>query len=158
MKKIIYFSIIALGFVATSCKVDDPFVDRVVSPVLVIFEDAVTGTKTNGLTTEPSVSSSASADAIITARLFELNKDGILDNKVGIDSLPVKSLAVTFKLRNGTKISDVTTDADGRSTLKISWQSLGIATPVAGSSVSLSCSATYKDVSFTKYFRLTATK
>ncbi|MFN3850195.1 MAG: hypothetical protein ACK4NY_12245 [Spirosomataceae bacterium] len=158
MKKIIYFSIIALGFVVSSCKVDDPFVDRVVSPVLVIFEDAVTGAKTNGLTTEPSVSSSASADAVITARFLELNKDGLLDYKVGIDSLPVKSVVVSFKLRNGTKISDVTTDDKGRSTLKIAWKSLGIATPVAGSSVSLACSATYKDVSFTKYFRLTATK
>lgn len=157
MKKILFFSTIILAFVATSCKVDDPFVDRVVAPVLVIFEDP-SGTKTNGLTTEPSVTSSASADASITVRLLELNKDGLLDYKVGIDSIPAKSVPVTFKLRTGTKILDVTTDDKGRSTLKISWKTLGVATPVAGSSVLLACSATYKEVPFTKYFRLTATK
>jgi hypothetical protein len=157
MKKILFFSTIILAFAATSCKVDDPFVDRVVAPVLVIFEDP-SGTKTSGLTTEPSVTSSASGDASITVRLLELNKDGLLDYKVGIDSIPAKSVPVTFKFRTGTKISDVTTDAEGRSTLKVSWQTLGIAAPVAGSSVLLSCSASYKDVAFTKFFRLTATK
>ncbi len=157
MKKILFFSTIFLALAVTSCKVDDPFVDRVVAPVLVIFEDP-NGTKTNGLTTEPSVTSSASADASITVRLLELNKDGLLDFKVGIDSVPATAVPVTFKLRNGTKISDVTTDGTGRSTLKISWRNLGVATPVAGSSVLLACSATYKDVPFTKYFRLTATK
>lgn len=156
MKKILFFSTIILGFVATSCKVDDPFVDRIAAPVLVIFEDPAG--KTNGLTTEPAIVSSASADASITVRLLELNKDGLLDFKVGIDSIPATAVPVSFKFRNGTKISDVTTDGTGRSTLKVSWKSLGIATPVAGSSVLLACSATYKDVAFTKYFRLTATK
>lgn len=157
MKKILFFSTIFIGFVAASCKVDDPFVDRIAAPVLVIFEDP-SGTKTSGLTTEPSITSSASTDATITVRLLELNKDGLLNYKVGIDSIPATAVPVTFKLRTGTKISDVTTDATGRSILKVSWKTLGIAAPVAGSSVSLSCSATYKDVSFTKYFRLTATK
>lgn len=156
MKKILFFSTIFLGFVATSCKVDDPFVDRIAAPVLVIFED-VAG-KTSGLTTEPSVTSSASADASVTVLLLELNKDGLLDYKVGIDSIPAKSVPVTFKFRNGTKISDVTTDDKGRSTLSVSWKALGIEAPTAGSSVLLSCSATYKDVPFTKYFRLTASK
>ena len=156
MKKILFFSTIILAFVVASCKVDDPFVDRVVAPVLVIFEDAAG--KSNGLTTEPSVVSSASADALVTVRLLELNKDGLLDFKVGIDSIPAKSVPVTFKLRTGTKILDVTTDDKGRSTLKVSWKTLGVATPVAGSSVLLTCSAIYKDVPFTKYFRLTATK
>lgn len=156
MKKILFFSTIILAFVATSCKVDDPFVDRIAAPVLVIFEDPAG--KSNGLTTEPSVVSSASTDASITVRLLELNKDGLLDYKVGIDSIPATAVPVTFKLRNGTKISDVTTDGTGRSTLKVSWKSLGIAAPAVGSSVQLACSATYKDVSFTKYFRLTATK
>lgn len=156
MKKILYICSLFVAFVTVSCKVDDPFVDRVVAPVLVIFEDAAG--KTSGLTTEPSISSSASADASITVRLLELNKDGLLDYKVGIDSIPAKATPVTFKLRSGTKLSDITTDAQGRSTLKIAWKTLGISTPVAGSSVSLSCSGTYKDISFTKYFRLTATK
>ncbi|PWK26551.1 hypothetical protein LV89_02399 [Arcicella aurantiaca] len=156
MKKILYICFLFIAFITVSCKVDDPFVDRVVAPVLVIFEDAAG--KTSGLTTEPSISSSASVDASITVRLLELNKDGLLDYKVGIDSIPAKAIPVTFKLRSGAKISDVTTDDKGRSTLKIAWKSLGITAPVAGSSVALSCSGTYKDISFTKYFRLTATK
>ncbi len=156
MNKLQYTLLFFLSIIGVSCKEEDPFVDRVVSPVLVIFED-ING-KTSGLTTEPAIVSSASSDATISARLFELNKDGILDNKVGIDSLPVKSLMVTYKFRSGTKISEVATDDKGRSVLKVSWKNLGIATPVAGSSVLLSCSATYKDVSFTKNFRLTAIK
>jgi hypothetical protein len=156
MKKILYLNLLILGILTAACKVEDPFVDRVVAPVLVIFEDA--SGKTSGLTTEPSISSSASGDASITVRLLELNKDGLLNNKVGIDSLPAKAIPVTFKLRSGVKLSDVTTDDKGRSTLKIAWKTLGINTPVAGSSVALSCSGTYKDVAFTKYFRLTATK
>jgi hypothetical protein len=156
MKNIFSLLIVIISFVAVSCKVDDPFVDRVVSPVLVIFEDA--SGKSSGLSTEPALVSSAAADATISTRLLELNKSAILNSKVGIDSLPVKSVVVSYKLRNGTKITEVPTDDKGRSVLKISWKSLGLPTPVVGSSVLLSCSATYKEVSFTKNFRLTATK
>jgi len=121
MKKTLILSTIFVAFIGASCKVDDPFVDRVVAPVLVIFEDS-NGTKTSGLTTEPSVTSSASADASITVRLLELNKDGLLDFAVGIDSIPAKSDPVTFKFRTGTKITDVVTDTQGRSTVKVSWK------------------------------------
>jgi hypothetical protein len=156
MNKTIYTILLFLSIITISCKVEDPFVDRVVSPVLVIFEDA--SGKSSGLTTEPAIVSSVTSDATISARLLELNKDGILNNKVGIDSLPVKSVMVTYKLRSGTKIADVATDDKGRSVLKVSWKNLGITAPVVGSSVLLTCSATYKDVAFSKYFRLTATK
>jgi hypothetical protein len=156
MNKLLYLFLIFLCIFTISCKVEDPFVDRVVAPVLVIFEDAIG--KTSGLTTEPSIVTSASTDAIISARLLELNKAGILNNKVGIDSIPVKSLTVTYRLRGGAKISEVVTDDKGRSVLKVSWKNLGIVSPVVGSSVLLSCSATYKEISFTKNFRLTAIK
>ncbi len=154
MKKIVILSLI---FSAFSCKKADPFVDRVTSPVLVIFENP-NGTVTNGLTTEPTISTSASVDAKIVVKLYELDKTNLLDFRKGIDSVAVKALPMTIKLRNGTKILDITTDASGKSVLTTSWASLGITTPVVGSSVSLSLSSTYKSVSFTKYFRLTATK
>jgi hypothetical protein len=154
MKKIIILGIIISAF---SCKKADPFVDRVTSPVLVIFENP-NGTVTNGLTTEPTISTSATADAKIVVKLLELDKTNILNNSKGIDSLAVKSLLVTIKMRNGTKISDITTDATGKSILTTSWKSLGMESPVVGSSVSLSLSSTYKSVPFTKLFRLTATK
>lgn len=153
MKNLIILSIAILAF---SCKKADPFVDRVVSPVLVIFDNA--GTYTNGLTTEPSISTSAAADAKITVKLLELDKTGILDYKVGIDSIGAKSVPTIIKLRNGTKVAEGTTDAEGKLVISTPWKALGIEAPVSGTSVSLSLSATYKDVSFTKLFRLTATK
>jgi hypothetical protein len=154
MKNILIIALTVIGF---SCKKADPFVDRVTSPVLVIFENP-NGTVTNGLTTEPSVSTSASADAKIVVKLLELDKTNILDFKKGIDSIAVKALPVTFKFRNGTKLSDVSTDDKGKSVLTTTWKALGIEKPVVGSSVLLACSATYKNIPFTKYFRLTATK
>ena len=154
MKKLIILGIVAIAF---SCKVDDPFVDRIVSPVLVIFESA--GVATNGLTTEPSVSSSAAADATITLKLLELDKSGLLDNKVGIDSLTAASVPVIIKFRNGTKVAEGTTDAKGKLVLTTTWKAMGVATPEAGkSSVLLAASASYKNVPFTKLFRLTASK
>jgi hypothetical protein len=154
MKKIIILSIIVSVF---SCKKTDPFVDRVTSPVLVIFENP-NGKYTDGLTTEPAISTPVSADAKIVVKLLELDKSNILDFSKGIDSVAVKSLAVTIKMRNGTKVSDITTDANGKSILTTSWKSLGIESPVVGTSVALSLSSTYKSVPFTKYFRLTASK
>ncbi len=153
MKKIIILSIILSTF---SCKKADPFVDRIVSPVLIVFENA--GIPTNGLTTEPTINSSITADASITVKLFELDKKGILDIKVGIDSLPVKSLPVMIKLRNGTKVAEGTTDVTGKLSIATPWKAMGLTTPAAGNSVSLMVSATYKDVPFSKLFRLTATK
>jgi hypothetical protein len=155
MKKIIILSIIASVF---SCKQTDPFVDRVTAPVLVVFQNA-NGSLTNGLTTEPTISTPAAEDAKIIVKLYELDKTNILDFTKGIDSVAVKSLPITIKLRNGNKVSDITTDATGKSVLTTTWASLGVATPVAGStSVSLSLSSTYKSVPFTKFFRLTASK
>jgi hypothetical protein len=153
MKKILIIAIVAFVF---GCKKADPFVDRLVSPVLVVFENA--GALTSGLTTEPLVTTSAAVDASISVRLFELDKKGILDNKVGIDSLPVKALPVQIKLRNGTKIAEGTTDGTGKVTIVTAWKTLGIEKPATGNSVLLACSATYKEVAFTKLFRLTASK
>jgi hypothetical protein len=153
MKKILTIALIVSAF---GCKKADPFVDRVVAPVLVVFENA--GALTSGLTTEPSVSASVASDAAITVRLFELDKKGILDNKMGIDSLPLKALPVQIKLRNGTKVAEGTTDGAGKVVIVTTWKSMGIENPASGNSVLLSCSATYKEVPFTKLFRLAATK
>lgn len=154
MKKL---AIVYLLISIIACKKEDPFVDRVTAPVLVLFENP-NGTVTNGLTTEPTVSSSVDADAKIVVKLLELDKTNILDYTKGIDSLAVKNLPATLKLRNGTKVADLTTDTNGKSVITTSWKSLGIDSPKVGSSVSLSLSSTYKSVAFTKYFRLTAIK
>ena len=152
MKKLInIFVMTLLGAGLVSCEKADPFVARVVSPVLLLVQGS-DGVPSNGLTTEPTVPALVSADASVALKVFELDKTGILDYKVGIDSIPVTGVKITFKLRNGAVIKEVSTDSKGTATLSTTWASLGVAAPKAGSSVKLTATGTYKDVSFSKYF------
>lgn len=139
----------------TSCEVADPFVDRIAAPVLVLVAGD-DGIESSGLTTEPTVTSKASTDALVKIRLLALDKTGILDYKVGIDSIPAKSVSLTLKLRTGVTVKEVSTGNDGVATFTIPWSALGIAAPKAGTSVALSCSGKYDEISFTKLLRLTA--
>lgn len=150
--KILLFVVTA--FVAASCKVEDPFVDRVVAPVLLVFDNAIGDG--GGFTTEPTVTSKAIASATISVRIFELDKTNILDYKKGIDSIPVKGLALTLMSRAGTKIADVTTDDKGRATITKTWAEFGVAAPKSGSIVPLTLSGTYKEQAFSKLARLQA--
>ncbi|MCA0365014.1 MAG: hypothetical protein U0V04_17020 [Spirosomataceae bacterium] len=149
--KILIISFLMLGLM--SCEVEDPFVARVVSPVLVAVIGS-DGIPSNGMTTEPTVTAPVAADAQLKVKVMELDKTGILDYKVGIDSIPVKGLKLAFKLRSGTLIKEVQTDDSGVASFSSTWASLGISTPKAGSSVKLTATGTYKDVQFSKYFIL----
>lgn len=152
MKKLIHVFVIALlGAGFASCEKSDPFVARVVSPVLLLVQGS-DGILSNGMTTEPTVPSLITSDASVALKVLELDKTGILDYKVGIDSLPVSGVKITFKLRTGAVLKEIQTDTKGVATLSTTWASLGIAAPKAGSSVKLTASGTYKDVSFSKYF------
>ena len=137
-----YITIAALftsSFSLMSCeKEDEMVVDRVVSPVLVI---------TNGSTFLPSEA------VTITATFYELNKSGILNNAVGIDSIPVANLAVKVMLSNSA-IAELTTDAAGKVTLSKSWVDLGLTAPIAGNAVNLGWSGNYKNQAFTKISRV----
>lgn len=155
MKKIIktylIVSIILAGMALTSCeKVDDPFVDRVVSPVLVKIEGAAMG----DYTTDPTVSYIDTLPLALGAAIYELDKSGILDYTVGIDSIPVNALAVTLSTRSGTKIADLTTDTQGKATISKTWADLGLATPKKGNSIAMQWSGTHKGQAFTRYFRV----
>ncbi len=152
-KSIKYLFLIAVSATVFSCKVDDPFVDRTVAPVLVLVKDAK-GVLSSGLTTEPTVTTPVSANTNIAVRIFELDKSGILDYKVGIDSIPVQGLTITYKLRTGTSIKEVATDASGTATLSVAWRDLGVTTPTTSTSVAMMASGTHKGVAFTKYFRI----
>ena len=155
MKKLINIFVIALlGAGFASCEKADPFVARVVSPVLILVQGS-DGILSNGMTTEPTVPSLVAGDASVALKVLELDKTGILDYKVGIDSLPVSGVKITFKLRTGAVLKEVQTDTKGIATLSATWASLGITTPKTGSSVKLTASGTYKDVSFSKYFIIT---
>ncbi|OYU67334.1 MAG: hypothetical protein CFE22_04495 [Cytophagaceae bacterium BCCC1] len=152
MKKLINIFVIALlGAGFASCEKADPFVARVVSPVLLLVQGS-DGILSNGMTTEPTVPSLIAADANVALKVLELDKTGILDYKVGIDSLPVTGVKITFKLRTGTVLKEVSTDTKGVATLSTTWASLGITAPKAGSSVKLTATGIYKDVTFSKYF------
>ncbi|KAB7731320.1 hypothetical protein F5984_11020 [Rudanella paleaurantiibacter] len=138
---------------ASACqKVDDPFVDRVAAPVLVIIENA-TGDG-GGLTGEPVLSQKVSGAVSVGVRILELNKDGILNNKVGIDSIPVAGLALKVTLRNGTALGDVTTDSRGRATLSKTWSELGVAAPRSGSVVLLTWTGSHKGQGFSRLSRV----
>ncbi|RFS14841.1 hypothetical protein [Emticicia sp. C21] len=153
MKKTIYILFLGLIILASACEKKDPFVDRVVSPLLFLVIDD-NGVASSGLTTEPTVSSKISKDVTFSVKLVELDKTNILDNTKGIDSLAVKSLPISLSIRGGAKIGDLTTNEKGMARLTKSWVDLGIAAPKAGTTVLLSWSGTYKDVKFTKYTRV----
>lgn len=144
--------LLVAGSLLAGCeKKEDPFVDRVVAPVLVVVDGAADG---GGQTAEPVVTQKISTPVIMTVKVFELDKSGILDYKVGIDSIPVASLAVKLTKRDGTAIADLTTDAAGKATLTKTWEELGIAKPAVGSSVALTWRGEYKGQAFTRLSRV----
>ncbi|MCR9064196.1 MAG: hypothetical protein NXI00_09535 [Cytophagales bacterium] len=152
MKKIIYIFIsliVAVSF--TACEKVDPFVDRVVSPVLVQIMDS-SGGSSSGLTTDPTVNATFGTSAKVGIKVLELDKTNILDYTKGIDSLPVTSLALEIKFRGGSSLGTFTTGSDGVASVEIPWADLGVTG--AGSSVSLTASGSYKDQSFTKLFKI----
>jgi len=157
MKKILtpaallfFFGLLGLA----SCKkVDDPFVPRVQSPVLVLIEGAP---YQSDFSSEPTVSQLAAGPVTLSARILELDKTNLLDYTKGIDSIPVPNLKITVALRTGTVLGEATTDAKGRISLTKTWAELGVTAPRAGSSASLNWTGTYKDVTFTRLSRVQA--
>lgn len=154
MKKILAYSCVVLSATfLVSCKVEDPFVDRVVAPVLVDIVGASFGAP---LSAEPTVSYPASGSVTLTARLLELDKANILDHTKGIDSIPVANIPIKITLRNGTSLGEVTSNAQGVVSLDKTWAELGVPTPKAGSTVKISWSGSYKGISFTRLSQVQA--
>ena len=153
-KLIVSLFLTTIGLSACEKKVD-PFVDRVVAPVLIMIDNA-TGDG-GGQTAEPVVSQKVSGPVTLAVRIYELDKSGILDNKVGIDSIPVASLALKLATRTGTDLGSLTTDASGKATISKTWAELGIAAPRAGSSVALTWTGDYKGQAFSRYSRVQGT-
>lgn len=154
MKKIfIYITLFAAVISMASCEREDPFVDRIVSPVLVLVESS-DGSPSSGLTTDPTVSAPFGSNATIGLRVLSLDKTNILDYTKGIDSIPVGSLELKLKIRGGSEIGTFTTDANGLASIALDWSTLGVSS--AGTSVSLAASGSYNNVSFTKLFKVSA--
>ena len=142
---------LAIGLSACQ-NVEDPFVDRVAAPVLVLVEN--TAGDGGGLTGEPVVPQKVSGTVTMSVRIMELDKAGLLDNKIGIDSIPVTGLALKLTLRNGTAVGDLTTDATGRAKLTKTWVELGVAAPKAGSTVLLTWTGSHKTQAFSRVSRV----
>ncbi len=154
MKKILSYSLVLLVAVSfAACKVDDPFVDRVVAPVLVDIVGASFGAP---IASEPTVSYPASGKVMLTARLLELDKSGILDKNIGIDSIPVANIPMKITLRSGTSLGEVTSNAQGVVSLEKTWADLGVPSPKAGTVVKISWSGSYKGIAFTRLSQVQA--
>ncbi len=125
------FALLALAVMFTSCDEEDPFTHRVVSPVLLVFEGVTGYLASGGLTSVPSITKTVTIDnytdpVTLNVFIYELDKSGVLDNTVGIDSIPVSNLAINFLKRDGTIIEAASTDASGMVSVTKSWEELGI--------------------------------
>ncbi|WP_236252814.1 hypothetical protein [Echinicola sp. 20G] len=126
-----------LAFVAVSCEdVDDLATPNVASPVLVLLDGS---------------SFPADASVGVTATFMELDKSGILDHTVGIDSIPVSDLQVLVYINQTEEVSALVTDGEGKIDLSVSWEALGLSAASSGDQVRLEFAGTHKNVSFRKY-------
>jgi hypothetical protein len=153
-KRILLFLSILAAITFSACQhEEDPFVDRVVSPVLIVFDNAIGDG--GGQTAEPTVTSKVAGSVTLRLRVYQLDKTNILNSK-GIDSVAVSSLALKLTTRTGTPIADLTTDAKGVATVTKTWSEFGLAAPRAGNTVSLSLMGSHSGQSFTRLARLQA--
>ena len=138
-----------LAVAMASCKVEDPFLNRDVAPVLVDIVGAAFGAP---IASTPTVAyDSSKQELTLTSRLLELDKTNILDHTKGIDSIPVPNLNITvaFSLTKAIKkdtvkfkgttyffaaenftasgeLGKITSDANGVVTVKTSYKALGL--------------------------------
>lgn len=156
MKQILTYSLVLFSAVSfTSCKVDDPFVDRVVSPVLVDIVGASFGAPNSS---QPVVAYPFAGKVVLVARLLELDKTNILDHSKGIDSIPVASLPMKISIRNGTTLGEVTSNAQGVVSLETTWQNLGLRPATKDTAIVISWSGNYKGVAFTRLSQVSGKK
>lgn len=151
--KILVICLLA-GSAFTACKEEDPWVDATVAPVVVNIIGAPFGYPQEK---DPAVGyPAASTKLTLSATILELDKSGILNNTVGIDSIPVSGVKVVITMRTGAVLGEVTSGADGKVSLDKTWAELGIAAPVKGSLARISWTGTYKGVSFTRFSQVQA--
>ncbi|SEJ49883.1 hypothetical protein SAMN05192553_104309 [Cyclobacterium xiamenense] len=130
-------AVLGLLFVAFSCvEAEDLVTKNVAAPVLVVLEgtefDATTGVAVSG-------------------SFYELDKTGILDRNVGIDSIPVSGLEVKVFINQTDEVGTLTTDTQGKILFQNPWSSLGIAQPTSGTQIRLEFTGTYNDIAFRRF-------
>ncbi len=162
---------LALSIFLISCEEEDPFVDRTEAPLLMVFDEVNGYLASGGLTSVPSVSKTVTAatytqPVTLSVNLYELDKSGILDHTVGIDSIPVAGVAMTFSLRDGTRPIEAASGADGKVVITTTWEDLGItdvaaivaAKPARSITIPLLWKGTNKGVSFSRYSQVVFSK
>lgn len=93
-----FLGIMMIMLLASSCSSDELAFDVIESPVLVLFD---------GPTTTDEMLS-------ITATFYELDKSGILDQNVGIDSTLITNLSIKVFTDDDVMLEELTTDANGQ--------------------------------------------
>jgi hypothetical protein len=153
-KVLILSGLLAAGGLLAGCeKKEDPFVDRVVAPVLVVVDGAADG---GGQTAEPVATQKISGSVTMSVRIYDLDKSGILNHAVGIDSIPVASLTIKLAKRDGTVLANLITDNAGKVSLTKTWAELGLATPKKDNEILLSWTGQHKGQAFIRLSRVKA--
>ena len=113
---------------ASSCTSDELAFDVVESPVLALFD---------GPTTTDEMMS-------ITATFYELDKSGILDQNIGIDSTLISNLAIRIFTDDKVMLDELTTDAKGQIEFTRALSEIG-------STSRLEWAGNYNDIAFRVY-------
>jgi hypothetical protein len=167
-----FFSFFFLTVVIlASCNEEDPFVDRVEAPVLLDFDEVTGYLASGGLTSVPSVTKTVTAAnyanaVVLSLTVYELDKSGILDHTVGIDSIPVPGLKIIFSKRDGTGPIEVISGSDGKVTISTTWEALGVSDvqtiatsqPAKTITINLTWTGEYKNQSFARYSQVVFSK
>ncbi len=87
-----------IGSLMVGCIEDELQFDVVESPVLAIFEDVDTGSQN---------------EIAVRATFYELDKSGILDKNIGIDSTRISGLPIEIFTSQSQSLGTFTTDGQG---------------------------------------------
>ena len=93
------FAIFIVSIFLSSCTSDDLAFEVIESPVLAIFEETID--------TDNDLLS-------MTATFYELDKSGILDKNIGIDSTLITGMAVEIFINESSLVGSLTTDSNGQ--------------------------------------------
>lgn len=107
--------LLLLASVMACEETEDTKFDIAASPVLATFE---------GQNFKPTES------VTIMATFYELDKSGILDSNVGIDSMAISGLDISVFIDGSTKVGDFVTDSEGQVQFQKPWDDIGGARPV----------------------------
>ncbi len=158
--------------------------NSVVSPVLVDVVGATFGAPISATASVPTDSSSQ--EITVASRLFELDKTNILNNEIGIDSIPVSAIALSIKYeltksvkaekftikgqtytftpetyKSSGNWGEITSDGNGLVSLKTSFKKLGFEgnrIQRKGDIIKVTWSGTHKGIAFTRFSQIAVTE